>query len=108
MPDVPTDELSDELPDGPVGPLVPDWSPRPMPQPVVQPNLPARYPTFWPLAIDKVKHHGEPVALVVARSRRVGVGITPVTDARDTAAPLACDTAAPLQTRRTCYTSPDA
>ena len=44
-----------------------------MPQPVVQPNLPARYPTFWPLAIDKVKFHGEPVALVVARDKYVAV-----------------------------------
>ena len=39
-----------------------------MPQPVA-PNLPAEYPTFWPLAVDKVKYHGEPVALVVARDR---------------------------------------
>ncbi|MGE0858529.1 MAG: xanthine dehydrogenase family protein molybdopterin-binding subunit [Gammaproteobacteria bacterium] len=46
---------------------------KPMPQPVVQPNLPARYPTFWPLAIDKVKHHGEPVALVIARDKYVAV-----------------------------------
>ena len=42
-----------------------------MPQPVVKPNLPARYPTFWPLAIDKVKFHGEPVALVIARDKYV-------------------------------------
>ena len=42
-----------------------------MPQPVVKPNLPARYPTFWPLAIDKVKFHGEPVALVIARDKYI-------------------------------------
>ncbi|MEX2479512.1 MAG: xanthine dehydrogenase family protein molybdopterin-binding subunit, partial [Gammaproteobacteria bacterium] len=42
---------------------------KPMPQAVVKPNLPARYPTFWPLAIDKVKFHGEPVALVIARDK---------------------------------------
>ncbi|MGR8919900.1 MAG: xanthine dehydrogenase family protein molybdopterin-binding subunit [Gammaproteobacteria bacterium] len=42
---------------------------KPMPQPVVRPNLPARYPTFWPLAVDKVKFHGEPVALVIARDK---------------------------------------
>jgi carbon-monoxide dehydrogenase large subunit len=46
---------------------------KPMPQPVVQPNLPARYPRFWPLAIDKVKYHGEPVALVVARDKYTAV-----------------------------------
>jgi carbon-monoxide dehydrogenase large subunit len=37
------------------------------------PNLPARYPTFWPLAVDKVKYHGEPVALVVARDKYLAV-----------------------------------
>ncbi|MBM3518643.1 MAG: xanthine dehydrogenase family protein molybdopterin-binding subunit, partial [Alphaproteobacteria bacterium] len=36
------------------------------PLPVVVPALPARYPKFFPLAIDKVKFHGEPVAAVVA------------------------------------------
>ena len=46
---------------------------KPMPQAVVQPNLPARYPTFWPLAIGKVKFHGEPVALVVARDKYTAV-----------------------------------
>lgn len=44
---------------------------KPMPQSVVLPNLPARYPTFWPLATDKVKFHGEPVALIVARDKYV-------------------------------------
>ena len=39
----------------------------PMPQPVVQPALPATYPKHWPLAVGKVKWHGEPVAAVVAR-----------------------------------------
>ena len=42
-----------------------------LPQPVVVPALPARYPTFWPLAVDKVKFHGEPVAAVVARDKYV-------------------------------------
>ena len=46
---------------------------KPMPQAVVQPNLPARYPTFWPLATGKVKFHGEPVALVVARDKYIAV-----------------------------------
>ena len=39
----------------------------PMPQPVVQPALPATYPKHWPLAVGKVKWHGEPVAAVIAR-----------------------------------------
>jgi len=42
-----------------------------MPQPIVQPALPAHYHTFWPLAVDKVTFHGEPVALVVARDKYV-------------------------------------
>ena len=44
---------------------------KPMPQPVLLPNLPARYPTFWPLAVDKVKFHGEPVALIIARDKYI-------------------------------------
>lgn len=44
---------------------------KPMPQAVVLPNLPAKFPTFWPLAVDKVKFHGEPVAMVVARDKYV-------------------------------------
>jgi carbon-monoxide dehydrogenase large subunit len=42
-----------------------------LPQPVVVPALPAKYPTFWPLAAGKVKFHGEPVAAVIARDRYV-------------------------------------
>ena len=40
-----------------------------LPQPVVVPALSANYPTFWPLAVDKVKFHGEPIAAVVARDK---------------------------------------
>ncbi len=42
---------------------------RSMPQKVVVPALPARYPTHWPLAMEKVKFHGEAVAAVVARDK---------------------------------------
>ena len=49
---------------------------NPMPQAVVQPNLPAKYPTFWPLAVDKVTFHGEPVALVIARDKYVAEDAT--------------------------------
>ena len=31
----------------------------PLPQPVVVPNMPAKYPTHWPLAVGKVRFHGE-------------------------------------------------
>lgn len=42
-------------------------------QPVLKPNLEAKYPNFWPLAVDKVKFHGEPVAVVVARDKYTAV-----------------------------------
>lgn len=44
-----------------------------MPQDVLLPNLPAKFPTFWPLATDKVKFHGEPVALIIARDKYTAV-----------------------------------
>jgi aerobic carbon-monoxide dehydrogenase large subunit len=44
-----------------------------MSQPVLIPNLPGKFPTYWALAVDKVKFHGEPVALVVARDKYVAV-----------------------------------
>lgn len=46
---------------------------RSMRQPVVTPNVPANYPDYWPLAIEKVKFHGEPVALVVANDKYIAV-----------------------------------
>lgn len=49
---------------------------QPMPQPVVVPNLPAQFPTFWPLAVDKVRFHGEPVALVIATDKYVAEDAT--------------------------------
>ena len=43
----------------------------PLPQPVVQPGLPANFPKHWPLAVDKVKFHGEPVAAIVAKNKYI-------------------------------------
>jgi len=40
-----------------------------MPVPVVVPALPGKFPQFWPLAVGKVKFHGEPVAAIVATDR---------------------------------------
>lgn len=42
---------------------------RSMRQPVLLPNLPAKYPTYYGLAVDKVKFHGDPVAMVIARDK---------------------------------------
>ena len=41
----------------------------PLPIPMVTPNLPGRFPKHWPLAIDKVLYHGDPIVAVVAQSR---------------------------------------
>lgn len=41
----------------------------PFPSAVVVPNLPARFPTHWPLAVGKAKYHGEPLAVVVATDK---------------------------------------
>ena len=44
---------------------------KPLNIPVLIPNLPAHYPTYHALAIGKVRYHGEPVALVIARDKYV-------------------------------------
>lgn len=43
----------------------------PLPQAVVLPALPAHYPQHWPLAVGKVKFHGEAIAAIVARDKYV-------------------------------------
>jgi aerobic carbon-monoxide dehydrogenase large subunit len=42
---------------------------RPLPTPSTVPLLPGHYPTHWPLAVDRVKFHGEPVVAVVATDK---------------------------------------
>ena len=44
-----------------------------MRQPVLLPNLAAKYPLYYPLAVDTVKFHGDPVAMVIARDKYVAV-----------------------------------
>lgn len=44
-----------------------------LPQAVLLPNLVAQYPKFWPLAVGKIKFHGEPIALVIARDKYTAV-----------------------------------
>jgi carbon-monoxide dehydrogenase large subunit len=44
---------------------------KPFPVPSVTPRAGQQYPTFWPLAVDKVKFHGEPVAAIVAIDRYI-------------------------------------
>lgn len=43
----------------------------PLPVAVVVPNMPAKYPKHWPLAVDKVRFHGDAVAVVVARDKYI-------------------------------------
>lgn len=40
-------------------------------QPVLLPNLPANFPEYWALAVDKVKYHGDPLAVVIARDKYI-------------------------------------
>ena len=42
---------------------------RPLPTPSTVPLLPGHYPTHWPLAVERVKFHGEPVVAVVATDK---------------------------------------
>ncbi len=42
-----------------------------MRQPVLTPNLPAKYPLYYGLAVDKVKFHGDPIAMIIARDKYV-------------------------------------
>ncbi len=42
-----------------------------LPNRSTQPLLPAHYPRHWPLAVGKVRFHGEPVAVVVAEDKYV-------------------------------------
>ncbi len=44
-----------------------------MRQPVLLPNLAAKYPLYYPLAVDTAKFHGDPVAVVIARDKYVAV-----------------------------------
>lgn len=41
----------------------------PMPVQVVVPNMPAKYPKHWPLAVGKVRFHGDCIACVVAEDK---------------------------------------
>ncbi|MCG8355041.1 MAG: xanthine dehydrogenase family protein molybdopterin-binding subunit, partial [Kiloniellales bacterium] len=42
-----------------------------LPQAVVVPNMPAKYPKHWPLAVGKVRFHGDALAAVIARDKYV-------------------------------------
>lgn len=44
---------------------------RSLPTKVTQPLIPANYPEHWPLAVDRVKFNGEPVAVIVAEDKYV-------------------------------------
>ena len=44
---------------------------KPLPTPSTLPLLPASYPKHWPLAVDRVKFNGEPVAAVLAEDKYI-------------------------------------
>lgn len=70
---------------------------RPMPQPVVVPNLPAKFPTFYPLSVGKVKFHGAPVALVIARDKYVAVDAAELVEVEYDELPVVLDPEAALE-----------
>ncbi len=70
---------------------------RSMPQPVLLPNLPAKYPTFYPLCVDKVKFHGGPVALVIARDKYVAVDAAELVEVEYEELPVILDPEAALE-----------
>ncbi|MEM7543449.1 MAG: xanthine dehydrogenase family protein molybdopterin-binding subunit [Pseudomonadota bacterium] len=70
---------------------------RTMPQPVLLPNLPAKYPTFSALAIDKVKFHGTPVALVIARHKYIAEDASELVEVDYEELPVVTDPEAALE-----------
>ncbi|MGD9603796.1 MAG: xanthine dehydrogenase family protein molybdopterin-binding subunit [Gammaproteobacteria bacterium] len=67
-----------------------------MRQPVLLPNLPAKYPTYYGLAVDKVKFHGDPVAVVIARDKYVAVDAAELVVVEYEELPLVLDPVAAL------------
>ncbi len=70
---------------------------RSMPQPVLLPNLPAKYPTFYPLSVEKVKFHGAPVALVIARDKYIAVDAAELVEVEYEELPAVVDPEAALE-----------
>lgn len=68
-----------------------------MRQPVVTPNIVANYHDWWPLALDTVKFHGEPVALVVANDKYVAVDAAELVTVDYDPLPVVTDPEAALQ-----------
>ncbi|MFT4560902.1 MAG: carbon-monoxide dehydrogenase large subunit [Gammaproteobacteria bacterium] len=77
------DDIADEL--------------RSMPQPVLLPNLPAKYPEFYPLCVGKVKFHGAPVALVIARDKYTAEDASELVEIEYEELPVVVDPEAALQ-----------
>jgi len=69
----------------------------PMPQPVLLPNLPAKYPQFYPLCVDKVKFHGAPVAVVIARDKYTAVDAAELVEVEYEELPVVVDPEAALE-----------
>ena len=70
---------------------------RSMLQPVLLPNLPAKYPSYYPLSVDKVKFHGAPVALVIARDKYVAVDAAELVEVEYEELPVVLDPEAALE-----------
>ena len=68
-----------------------------MDQPVLIPNLPAQFPNYHALAIDKVRYHGEPLAVVIARDKYTAVDAAELVEIDYDELPVVVDPEAALE-----------
>ena len=66
-------------------------------QPSLIPALPANYPNHWPLAVDKVKFHGEAVAAVIATDRYIAADAAEAVEVDYDELPVVTDMEAALE-----------
>ena len=66
-------------------------------QPVLIPNLPGHFPKYHALATGKVRYHGEPLALVVARDKYIAEDAAELVDVDYEELPVILDAEAALE-----------
>ena len=66
-------------------------------QPVLIPNLDAQYPKYHALAVGKVRYHGEPVAVVIARDKYTAEDAAELVDVDYEELPVVLDAEAALE-----------
>lgn len=66
-------------------------------QPVLIPNLDAQYPKYHALAVGKVRYHGEPVAVVIARDKYIAEDAAELVEVDYEELPVVLDAEAALE-----------